>query len=57
MRKAGILASDVFGTGELTPRSAIAHQLTKLAGYTFGYNRSVIGESRPTSILTVVGYA
>jgi dienelactone hydrolase len=54
-RKAAILAVDVFGTGELTPDKAPAVD-AKYAGYTFGYNRSLVAQ-RVHDILTTVAYA
>jgi dienelactone hydrolase len=52
-RKAAVLAIDVFGTGELGARPAVDK---KYAGYTFGYNRSLLAE-RVHDILTVVAAA
>src|SRR4029079_13954381 len=52
--KAAILAADVLGTGELSAAKAAADK--NFAGFTFGYNRSLLG-NRAHDILTVVGYA
>jgi dienelactone hydrolase len=52
-RKAAILAVDVFGTGELAAKPTVN---AKYAGYTFGYNRSFLGE-RVHDILTAVAFA
>jgi dienelactone hydrolase len=50
----GILAPDVFMTGELTP--AKPPQVDpRYAGYTFGYNRSVLA-NRVHDVLTAVAY-
>ena len=52
--KAAILAPDVLGTGELSAARAVADKT--YAGFTFGYNRSLLA-NRGHDILTVVGYA
>jgi dienelactone hydrolase len=53
--KAAILAPDVLGTGEL--RGAATPAVDKnFAGYTFGYNRTLLA-NRVHDILTAVGYA
>jgi dienelactone hydrolase len=52
-RKAAILAIDVFGTGELAAKLAVDG---RYAGYTFGYNRSLVAE-RVHDILTAVAFA
>jgi hypothetical protein len=54
-RKAGILAIDAFGTGELKgdkPRPVN----DEYAGYTYGYNRSLLAE-RVHDVLTAVAFA
>jgi dienelactone hydrolase len=54
-RKAAVLAIDAFGTGELKgdkPRPVNE----KYAGYTFGYNRSLLAE-RVHDVLTAVAFA
>ncbi|MFM7151436.1 MAG: alpha/beta hydrolase family protein, partial [Gemmataceae bacterium] len=53
-RAGGILALDVFGTGELTPAKAMQLN-TKFAGYTLGYNRPLLAQ-RVHDLLTGVGY-
>jgi dienelactone hydrolase len=52
--KAAILAPDVLGTGELRAAKPVADK--NFAGFTFGYNRSLLG-NRAHDILTAVGYA
>jgi dienelactone hydrolase len=53
-RRAAILAVDVFGTGELSAgKSAVD---AKYAGYTFGYNRTLLA-NRVHDLLTAVAYA
>ncbi len=54
-RKSAILAVDVFGTGELSldkPRAVNP----QYAGYTFGYNRTLLAE-RVHDILTTIAFA
>jgi hypothetical protein len=51
--KAGILAPDVFGTGELT-LDKMPSVDGRFAGYTFGYNRPLLAH-RVHDILTAVG--
>jgi dienelactone hydrolase len=53
-RKAAILAVDVFGTGELAIDKPQVND--RYAGYTFGYNRPLLGE-RVHDILTAVAFA
>lgn len=52
--KAAIIAPDVLGTGELGSAKPVADK--NYAGFTFGYNRSLLG-NHVHDILTVVGYA
>ncbi len=52
--KAGILAVDVFGTGELSAGKVAVND--KFAGFTFGYNRSLAAQ-RVHDVLTAVAYA
>jgi dienelactone hydrolase len=54
-RKSAILAVDVFGTGELSLDKPLAVD-PKYAGFTFGYNRSLLAE-RVHDILTAVALA
>jgi hypothetical protein len=53
--KSAILAMDVFGTGDLSLDKPFAVD-PKYAGFTFGYNRSLLAE-RVHDILTAVAYA
>lgn len=53
-KKAGILAPDVFLTGEFQPAKPVAVN-GEFAGYTFGYNRPLLAQ-RVHDILTTVGY-
>jgi dienelactone hydrolase len=54
-RKNAVLAVDVFGTGELIPQKP--REVNKnYAGFTFGYNRSLLAE-RVHDILTAVAFA
>jgi dienelactone hydrolase len=53
--KSAILAVDVFGTGDLSPDKPFAVD-PKYAGFTFGYNRTLLAE-RVHDILTAVAYA
>jgi dienelactone hydrolase len=53
-RKAAILAVDVFGTGELAAGKPAVDG--KYAGYTYGYNRSLLA-NRVHDLLTAVAYA
>jgi dienelactone hydrolase len=55
VRKAGIVAVDVFGTGQLRSDKMPAVD-AKYAGYTFGYNRPLLA-NRVHDILTAVAYA
>ncbi|MBY0231680.1 MAG: acetylxylan esterase [Gemmataceae bacterium] len=52
---AAVLGVDVFGTGELGATKAQAVN-PRLAGYTFGYNRTLLGQ-RCHDILTAVEFA
>jgi hypothetical protein len=52
--KAAILALDAYGTGELTPDKPYKVD-DKFAGYTYGYNRSVLA-NRVHDILTAVAF-
>jgi hypothetical protein len=58
--KIAVLGADLFATGEYNPESkpatAIRPVNDKFAGYTFGYNRTVLAE-RVHDILTLVAYA
>ncbi len=54
-RKSAILAVDVFGTGELSLDKPPAVD-PKYAGFTFGYNRTLLAE-RVHDILTAVAFA
>jgi hypothetical protein len=54
-RKAAILAADTLGTGELTPEKPLEVD-KKFAGFTFGYNRSLLA-NRVHDILTAVAFA
>jgi dienelactone hydrolase len=54
-RKSAILAVDVFGTGELSLDKPLAVD-PKYAGFTFGYNRTLLAE-RVHDILTAVAFA
>ena len=54
-RKAAILAIDAFDTGELTPDKPLEVD-KKYAGFTFGYNRSLLA-NRVHEILTAVAFA
>ncbi len=51
--KAGILAVDVFGTGELVPEKPLPPVNATFAGYTYGYNRPLVAQ-RVHDILTAV---
>jgi dienelactone hydrolase len=53
--KSAILAVDVFGTGDLSLDKPFAVD-PKYAGFTFGYNRTLLAE-RVHDILTAVAYA
>ncbi|HWG44227.1 MAG TPA: hypothetical protein VN688_15720 [Gemmataceae bacterium] len=53
-RKGAILAVDVFGTGELSMAKPYAVD-AKYAGFTFGYNRTLLAQ-RVHDILTTVAY-
>jgi hypothetical protein len=54
-RKAGILAIDVFGTGELKPDRPMPIN-AGYGGFTFGYNRPLLAQ-RVHDILTAVAFA
>jgi hypothetical protein len=54
-RKAGILALDAFGTGELSLKANPAVN-KNYAGYTFGYNRPLLAQ-RVHDILTAIAFA
>ncbi|HZY87332.1 MAG TPA: hypothetical protein VFE78_21025, partial [Gemmataceae bacterium] len=54
-RKAGVLAVDVFGTGELSLGKPPAVN-AQYAGFTFGYNRPLLAQ-RVHDILTAVAFA
>jgi dienelactone hydrolase len=54
--KAGILAVDVFNTGELTSGNPLPAVNAQFAGYTFGYNRPLLAQ-RAHDILTAIAFA